>query len=112
MPYAVKEGGWLGLFILFLFGAITCYTGILLKRCLESSPDLHTYPDIGQAAFGFTGRLWIHRPPHHLRKFMETINILPNVSNLILRVFDLMTLADTSVHGVIRMLGGVYNHDE
>ncbi|ESQ49140.1 hypothetical protein EUTSA_v10020500mg [Eutrema salsugineum] len=59
MPYAVKEGGWLGLFILFFFGIITCYTGILLKRCLESSPNLHTYPDIGQAAFGFTGRLII-----------------------------------------------------
>ncbi|VVA96975.1 unnamed protein product [Arabis nemorensis] len=59
MPYAVKEGGWLGLLILFSFGIITCYTGILLKRCLESSPDLHTYPDIGQAAFGFIGRLII-----------------------------------------------------
>ncbi|XP_020888591.1 LOW QUALITY PROTEIN: vacuolar amino acid transporter 1, partial [Arabidopsis lyrata subsp. lyrata] len=59
MPYAVKEGGWLGLCILFIFGIITCYTGILLKRCLESSPDLHTYPDIGQAAFGFTGRIII-----------------------------------------------------
>ncbi|KAL1193862.1 Amino acid transporter AVT1F [Cardamine amara subsp. amara] len=59
MPYAVKEGGWLGLCILFFFGIITCYTGILLKRCLESSPGLHAYPDIGQAAFGFIGRLII-----------------------------------------------------
>ncbi|CAH2054392.1 unnamed protein product [Thlaspi arvense] len=59
MPYAVKEGGWLGLLILFFFGIITCYTGVLLKRCLESSPGLHTYPDIGEAAFGFTGRLII-----------------------------------------------------
>ncbi|XP_010471796.1 PREDICTED: vacuolar amino acid transporter 1-like [Camelina sativa] len=59
MPYGVKEGGWLGIFILFFFGIITCYTCILLKRCLESSPGLHTYPDIGQAAFGFTGRVII-----------------------------------------------------
>ncbi|CDY55127.1 BnaA03g55040D [Brassica napus] len=57
MPYALKEGGWLGLLILFSFGIITLYTGILLKRCLENSPGIHTYPDIGQAAFGTTGRI-------------------------------------------------------
>jgi vesicular inhibitory amino acid transporter len=32
---------------------------ILLKNCLESSPGLKTYPDIGQIAFGVTGRLVI-----------------------------------------------------
>ncbi|XP_054780763.1 amino acid transporter AVT1D-like [Prosopis cineraria] len=58
-PYAVKEGGWLSLIILFMFAIICCYTGILLKRCLENSPGLHTYPDIGQAAFGVAGRLGI-----------------------------------------------------
>ncbi|XVF76661.1 hypothetical protein PTKIN_Ptkin13bG0284600 [Pterospermum kingtungense] len=58
-PYAIKEGGWLSLCLLTFFGIITCYTGILLKRCLESSPGLHTYPDIGQAAFGVSGRLMI-----------------------------------------------------
>ncbi|XP_006287324.2 amino acid transporter AVT1D isoform X1 [Capsella rubella] len=59
MPYAIKESGWLGLIILLFFGVITCYTGVLMKRCLESSPGLQTYPDIGQAAFGITGRLII-----------------------------------------------------
>ncbi|KAG2335037.1 hypothetical protein Bca52824_006217 [Brassica carinata] len=59
MPYAVREGGWLGLFILFSFGVITFYTGILLKRCLENSPGIHTYPDIGQASFGTTGRILV-----------------------------------------------------
>ncbi|VVB12923.1 unnamed protein product [Arabis nemorensis] len=59
MPYAIKESGWLGLLILLFFGVITCYTGVLMKRCLESSPGLHTYPDIGQAAFGITGRFII-----------------------------------------------------
>ncbi|GER54380.1 amino acid transporter [Striga asiatica] len=58
-PYALKEGGWLSLLLLFLFGIITCYTGILLKRCLDSSSQLQTYPDIGQAAFGLTGRMCI-----------------------------------------------------
>ncbi|XP_021620960.1 amino acid transporter AVT1D isoform X2 [Manihot esculenta] len=58
-PYAVKEGGWLSLSILLLFGIVCCYTGALLKKCLESSPGLRTYPDIGQAAFGVAGRLLI-----------------------------------------------------
>lgn len=58
-PFALKEGGWIGILLLFLFGIIACYTGILLKRCLESSSQLQTYPDIGQAAFGFGGRICI-----------------------------------------------------
>ncbi|KAE8720542.1 Laccase-4 [Hibiscus syriacus] len=58
-PYAVKEGGWLSLILLVIFGIVACYTGVLLKRCLESSPGLQTYPDIGQAAFGVAGRLMI-----------------------------------------------------
>ncbi|KAK8935677.1 hypothetical protein KSP39_PZI013060 [Platanthera zijinensis] len=56
-PYSIKEGGWLGLFILIIFGVLAFYTGILLRRCLESEPGLETYPDIGQAAFGPYGRI-------------------------------------------------------
>ncbi|KAL3326761.1 hypothetical protein AABB24_037451 [Solanum stoloniferum] len=59
IPYALKEGGWCSLFLLFLFGIITFYTGTLLKKCLESSPGIETYPDIGQAAFGLSGRIFI-----------------------------------------------------
>lgn len=58
-PYALKEGGWCSLFLLLLFGIITFYTGILLKKCLDSSPGIETYPDIGQAAFGMLGRIFI-----------------------------------------------------
>ncbi|KAK4270346.1 hypothetical protein QN277_023390 [Acacia crassicarpa] len=58
-PYALKEGGWLSLIILLFFSVTCFYTGILLKRCLDSSPGLHTYPDIGQAAFGIAGRLGV-----------------------------------------------------
>ncbi|XP_076911080.1 amino acid transporter AVT1C-like [Bidens hawaiensis] len=58
-PYAVKEGGWIGLILLFVFGALSFYTGILLRNCLDSQPGLETYPDIGQAAFGTRGRLII-----------------------------------------------------
>ncbi|EPS66974.1 hypothetical protein M569_07802, partial [Genlisea aurea] len=56
-PYAVKEGGWLGISILIIYAVLSFYTGILLRRCLDSQPGLETYPDIGQAAFGTTGRI-------------------------------------------------------
>ncbi|XP_019052955.1 PREDICTED: vacuolar amino acid transporter 1-like isoform X2 [Nelumbo nucifera] len=58
-PYAAKEGGWLGLSILFIIAMLSWYTGILLRKCLDSEPGLETYPDIGQAAFGTVGRLFI-----------------------------------------------------
>ncbi|XP_024991363.1 amino acid transporter AVT1C [Cynara cardunculus var. scolymus] len=58
-PYAVKEGGWVGLSILFIFCVLAYYTGILLRYCLDSQPGLKTYPDIGEAAFGIVGRLFI-----------------------------------------------------
>ena len=56
-PYAAKEGGWLGLIILFTFAVLSFYTGLLLRKCLDSEPGLETYPDIGQAAFGTAGRI-------------------------------------------------------
>ncbi|KAI3866410.1 hypothetical protein MKW92_048323 [Papaver armeniacum] len=58
-PYAVQQGGWWGLSILLVFSILSLYTGILLRYCLESEPGLETYPDIGQAAFGTTGRFII-----------------------------------------------------
>ncbi|KAJ0046970.1 hypothetical protein Pint_06002 [Pistacia integerrima] len=58
-PYATKEGGWVGLSILLIFGVLSFYTGLLLRYCLDSEPGLETYPDIGQAAFGTAGRIAI-----------------------------------------------------
>ncbi|KAL9319096.1 hypothetical protein ACSQ67_015613 [Phaseolus vulgaris] len=57
--YAVKEGGWVSLSILLLYALFSFYTGLLLRYCLDSAPGLETYPDIGQAAFGTTGRIII-----------------------------------------------------
>ncbi|KAL2336589.1 hypothetical protein Fmac_011035 [Flemingia macrophylla] len=59
IPYAIKKGGWLSLIILIIFAMMCCYTGMLLIRCLQNYPELKTYPDIGQAAFGIVGRLGI-----------------------------------------------------
>lgn len=58
-PYALQKGGWLSIMLLFVFANISFYTGILLKRCLDSGPGLQTYPDIGQAAFGMKGRIFV-----------------------------------------------------
>ncbi|KAF5467081.1 hypothetical protein F2P56_016943 [Juglans regia] len=58
-PYAAKEGGWVGLSILFVFSVLSFYTGLLLRHCLDSEPGIETYPDIGQAAFGNAGRITI-----------------------------------------------------
>ncbi|CAL0328474.1 unnamed protein product [Lupinus luteus] len=59
IPYAVKEGGWVGIGLLLVFGIFSFYTGLLLRYCLDSEPGLETYPDIGQAAFGTIGRVLI-----------------------------------------------------
>ncbi|KAM0949687.1 putative amino acid transporter, transmembrane domain-containing protein [Dioscorea sansibarensis] len=44
---------------MFIFAGLSYYTGILLKRCLDSKPGLETYPDIGQASFGTKGRFLV-----------------------------------------------------
>lgn len=59
MPYAVSQGGWLGLSMLFLFAAVCCYTGVLLYHCLNTDPQLHSFPDVGEAAFGKLGRIFV-----------------------------------------------------
>ncbi|KAJ4768390.1 Transmembrane amino acid transporter family protein [Rhynchospora pubera] len=54
MPYAVAQGGWLSLVIFLLVGILCYYTGILIQRCMRAHPSIHSYPDIGQYAFGPT----------------------------------------------------------
>lgn len=92
MPYALKEGGWSALLLLFSFGIITLYTGVLLKRCLENSRGVHTYPDIGQAAFGTTGRILLSVSytlspflTDHLNLCMILINCCIYISDISLR---------------------------
>lgn len=40
-------------------GAVTCYTAHLLAACMNTSRSIRTYPDIGQAAFGQAGRIFV-----------------------------------------------------
>ena len=57
MPYAISQGGWIGLSFLLIFAVICCYTGILLRRCIDLDPSIVGYPDVGQVAFGTYGRI-------------------------------------------------------
>ena len=56
IPFALSQGGWLGLIILFTLAILCFYTGILLRQCLDTDPLIKTYPDIGEMAFGGKGR--------------------------------------------------------
>ncbi|CAJ1960445.1 unnamed protein product [Sphenostylis stenocarpa] len=58
-PYALASGGWLSISLLFLIAIACYYTGILIKRCMDMDPDIKTFPDIGQRAFGDKGRLLV-----------------------------------------------------
>ena len=57
MPYAVAQGGWTGLSFLLIFAVVCCYTGVLLRRCIDLDPSIMGYPDVGQVAFGKYGRI-------------------------------------------------------
>ncbi|KAI7860818.1 transmembrane amino acid transporter protein-domain-containing protein [Circinella umbellata] len=57
LPFALKQGGWIGLLILFLSWFMSTYTGIILIRCLYARPParLSNYKDIATASFGAIG---------------------------------------------------------
>jgi amino acid permease len=56
---ALKQGGWIGLLILFLAWAMSIYTSNLLVKCLYAGGGdkerLTTYKDVANAAFGTIG---------------------------------------------------------
>ncbi|KAK9053360.1 hypothetical protein SSX86_029993 [Deinandra increscens subsp. villosa] len=57
VPYALASGGWLSLLLLFSIAISTFYTGLLIKRCMDTDTTIRSYPDIGDRAFGKTGRV-------------------------------------------------------
>ncbi|KAM0936788.1 putative amino acid transporter, transmembrane domain-containing protein [Dioscorea sansibarensis] len=59
IPYALSQGGWLSLILLLTTATICFYTGLLLQRCMNINSNVKTYPDIGELAFGYKGRLTV-----------------------------------------------------
>ncbi|KAK4393115.1 Amino acid transporter AVT1J [Sesamum angolense] len=57
IPYALSSGGWLSLILLFIIASATFYTGLLIKRCIEIDPNIRSYADVGNKAFGKRGAL-------------------------------------------------------
>ncbi|KAL8229172.1 hypothetical protein R6Q57_014072 [Mikania cordata] len=57
IPYALASGGWVSLLLLFTIAISTFYTAILIKRCMDTDHTIRSYPDIGDRAFGKTGRI-------------------------------------------------------
>ena len=60
LPFALKLGGWLGLPLIFLCGAMSLYTARLLVSCLHSGDDgkrIASYAALGEVAFGISGRV-------------------------------------------------------
>lgn len=43
--------------LLFAIAAVAFYSGLLMKRCMDKNSNVRTYPDIGELAFGKTGRM-------------------------------------------------------
>ncbi|ORX69684.1 hypothetical protein DL89DRAFT_164705 [Linderina pennispora] len=58
LPYALKEGGWIGAFYIVLAGMISSYTGNMLIRCLycKQGTRLQSYSDVVEAALGRRGK--------------------------------------------------------
>jgi amino acid permease len=57
LPYALKQGGWIGILILFLSWTMSVYTGTILIRCLYANGKqrLSSYKEIATVCFGPIG---------------------------------------------------------
>ncbi|KAK8643344.1 hypothetical protein V6N13_012647 [Hibiscus sabdariffa] len=98
-PYAAKEGGWLGLIILFTFAVLSFYTGLLLRQCvnlaLKLTPTLVKLLSVPPVELP---SLWggFELSPQRLFALMATLAVLPTVW-----LRDLSVLSYISAGGVV-----------
>ncbi|CAK8540640.1 unnamed protein product [Lathyrus sativus] len=85
VAYALASGGWLSLALFFSIAAVAFYTALLMKRCMEKHSNIKTFPDMGERAFGKTGKL-IAEISMYTELYMVSIGFLilegDNLSNL------------------------------
>nr|XP_009858997.1 amino acid transporter AVT1E-like [Ciona intestinalis] len=69
LPKAVKDAGWVGIFLIFMCAGISSFTGTVLGRCWtllrENKPELRghcadPYPTIGFNTFGKPGKIIVN----------------------------------------------------
>ncbi|KAK9757143.1 hypothetical protein RND81_01G143300 [Saponaria officinalis] len=58
-PSTIQEGGWIAVGLFVVYALVCFYTGYLLRRCLETNNKITSFPDLGQAAFGNSGRAFV-----------------------------------------------------
>ncbi|KAK3832341.1 MAG: transmembrane amino acid transporter protein-domain-containing protein [Linnemannia gamsii] len=58
LPFALAQGGWIGVFLLILSMVMSIYTGILLIKCLyyNGHTRIASYQEVGRHAFGKWGQ--------------------------------------------------------
>ncbi|ESQ32604.1 hypothetical protein EUTSA_v10004328mg [Eutrema salsugineum] len=75
VPYSLARGGWLSLSLLLLLAATAFYTSLLITKCMNADRSIKTYPDIGERAFGRTGRIIVSLFMH-LELYLVTTGFL------------------------------------
>ena len=65
MPFAMRQGGWVGMLALATATAVFCISGKLIVRNFEKMPSdvAHTYPALGELVTLNTASCCIFRAP-------------------------------------------------
>jgi len=85
LPHGLSQSGWIGVPILFMMAIMAAWTAVLIIRCLHPpsyEKPLQSYGDIGQAAYGWWGRLCVDVQMHITLMGVSTVYLVLAGSNL------------------------------